>query len=725
MPRQSELRFSFKSLAGKAAFEVVSFTLEEGISTPFKLSLELASEDGNIEFGELLDQPGLFTLWDGEQPVRYVHGVVSTFSQGETVFFRTRYKAVIEPLLARAALRSNWRIFQHKTVPQILEMVLREQPLTAFDLHICTEHQPREYCVQAGETDLQFIARLAAEEGITYGFTHSEDSHRLIVTDRLPSMGRIAHEQAPGDFNDPANHDSRQTPTVLYQHMPGADQPAPCLWQFRYTEHVRSARQVQRDYTFKNPAYRLEHSAGASQLKHQSAAYERFDYPGRYKRDAAGKPFTQTRIATLRNDARVGSVQGDDARLQPGKAFNLIGHPRDDLNTYWRVLSIVHQGTQPTSLYEEAGEATEGITYVQDAVLVPGHLDWKSELLPRPRIDGPQMATVVGPATEEIYCDEWGRVKLSFPWDRLSGQNEFSSCWVRVSQGWAGTYWGAMAIPRVGQEVIVSYVDGDPDQPIVTGRTYCGNEPPPYELPKHKTRMTIKSKTHKGKGFNELRFEDEQGIEEVFIHAQKDQNNHVKHNETTFVGNDRSERVEHDETIAIGNDRTETVGRDEGVSIGQDQQHSIGRDAVLHIGRNQHVSTVMDRIESVGNNRRDNTTANHWVDIGGHQEQNVEGHAQLQAGQAITHRTQVYEIQACESLVIKSPGGSLRLDASGITLDGVAIHIKGPVNQQANGGSHELTVEGAPVPGEAVCVSCLMKAIKEGRNLVPMASGKA
>ncbi|NBA95901.1 hypothetical protein GUY40_13195, partial [Pseudomonas sp. R5(2019)] len=210
---------------------------------------------------------------------------------------------------------------------------------------------------------------------------------------------------------------------------------------------------------------------------------------------------------------------------------------------------------------------------------------------------------------------------------------------------------------------------------------------PPYELPKHKTRMTIKSATHKGKGFNELRFEDEAGQEEIYIHAQKDQNLHVNHDETTFVGHDRSEQVEHDETLTIGHDRQETVGNDEQVHIGQDRRHDIGQDEFLTIGRNHSIRTGKDRTEEVDNNRRDSIQANHWVTIGGNLEQTVAGHAETQAGQAIRQRTKVYEIQASDTLFIKGPGGSLRIDDAGITFDGLLLQVKGPVTVQGGSSS--------------------------------------
>ncbi|MFJ4156875.1 type VI secretion system Vgr family protein [Pseudomonas sp. NPDC089752] len=579
MPSQSDLRYSFQPLVGNDQFEVVSFTLKEKISAPFTLELELISFESDINFGHLLDKPVLFTVWEGERPVRYVHGLVSAFSQGDSGFYRTYYHALVEPILARADLRSNWRIFQQKTVPQILELMLERQGIDQYVLRSSMDHQVREFCVQAGETDLAFIARLAAEEGFVYRFEHSEKLHKLIITDRLQSLGLISHGAIKADDEDEGfvdDDDLIDRNTVLYQANSGGDQGKPCLRRLRYSEQVRTAKQVQRDYTFTNPAYRQEHRASGPFLEHQSRDYERFDYPGRYKRDAAGKPFTENRITALRHDVRTAEVEGDDVRLQPGLSFNLAGHPRDDLNVHWRVNGVTHKGSQFTSLQEEAAGIDQSTRYEQTALLIPGRTEWRPAPLDKPRVDGPHMATVVGPPGEEIYCDEWGRVKVSFPWDRESQNNEFSSCWVRVSQGWAGGSWGAMAIPRIGQDVVIQYVNGDPDQPMITGRTYCGDQLPPYDLPDHKTRMTIKSQTHKGKGFNELRFEDELGRQEVFIHAEKDQNNVVKNNETTFVGNDRSERVDHNETVSIGDHRTEDVGKNETISIGANRSVTIG-----------------------------------------------------------------------------------------------------------------------------------------------------
>ncbi|WP_409261770.1 type VI secretion system Vgr family protein [Pseudomonas putida] len=703
MFRQSDLRFSFELFVGNIEFEVVSFTFKEGISQPFELDLTLISYENDVDFGHLLDKPVLFTVYHAERPVRYVHGLVSRFSQGKSGFYRTYYHACVEPQLARAALRSNWRIFQHKTVPQILELMLKRQGILqyAFDISFAERHQVREFCVQAGETDLDFIARLAAEEGIVYSFEHTPKHHKLLMTDRLLALGLIGRGAIRPEDDDEgfADGDEPFDPnTVLYHSNGGGDPATPCLRRLHYTEQVRTARQVQRDYTFTNPAYRQEHTAHAPQLAHQSSDYERFDYPGRYKRDAAGKPFTETRLMGLRHDARLAEVYGDDIRLQAGRAFTLTGHPRDDFNVLWRVIQVTHEGSQFTSLQEEAADAERGTHYTQTATLVPGMAEWRPKPLPKPRIDGPHMATVVGPHNEEIYCDEWGRVKVSFPWDRESRDNEFSSCWVRVSQGWAGGSWGAMAIPRIGQDVIIQYVNADPDQPMITGRTYCGNQLPPYDLPEHKTRMTIKSQTHKGDGFNELRFEDELGRQEVFIHAERDQNNIVKHDESTQVGNDRTEQVGHNESVSIGHDRSENVGNDERVVIGQD--------AVLQVGRNQSIQVAKDRVESIGNHRLDQITANHHARIGGNLEQQVEGHAGLEAKVAIRRRTRRYELRAADALILHGPGGSIRIDESGITLDSPTLRINGELLKSAGGASHPFSITHAPVTGKPLERQC-------------------
>lgn len=489
MPAQSDARFTLN--VTDAPFDVVEFELIEGLSEQYSLRLKLVSSDPAIDFSKVLDRHALFTIWRNEVPVRHVHGLVSHFEQGETGFRKTYYRAVVEPGLARLALGSDWRIFQVETVPQIIARVLKEQHILHYETIDTTEHLTREYCVQAGDTHAYFLERIAREEGYFHGFLHTAEKHTLIYCDRLWIYGSI--EGGP----------------VAYNPIPGGDQPEPALRRFRYAENVRTARQTQRDYTFTHPRYHQEHSLLADDLDHQFDHYERFDYPGRYKRDAAGKPFSLNRLRGHRRDARVAEVEGDDARLQPGLAFDLIGHPRDAWNRGWRVIRMCHRGVQHTSLEEDGVGAEQGTHYSYTAELVPDDVEWRPEPLPKPRIDGPQIATVVGPGNEEVYVDEWGRVKVQFPWDRRGQNDDRSSCWLRVAQAWAGTRWGAVMLPRVGQEVVVAFLDGDADQAVVIARTFREANRPPYQLPHCKWLATIHSKEI-GNGWraSELRFDD-------------------------------------------------------------------------------------------------------------------------------------------------------------------------------------------------------------------------
>ncbi|HCF3623446.1 TPA: type VI secretion system tip protein VgrG [Pseudomonas aeruginosa] len=488
MPTQSDLRFTF--VVGKADFEVVEFTLEEGLSENYRLDLALSSFDAAIDFAQVLDQPAHFTLWQGGVAVRHVWGVVSDFEQGDTGFRRTRYRAVVEPPLARLDLGSDWRIFQQTSVPQILQTLLTEHRIDAYEQRLTEEHLPREYCVQAGDTHLDFLLRLAAEEGLFHRFAHTASGVQLIHGDRLYIHGAI--DGGP----------------VRYTPNPGGDAAEPALRRFTYAEHVRTARQTQRDYTFKHPRYTQEQSPLGEDLAHQERHYERYDYPGRYKRDAAGIPFTRDRLRGLRRDARIATVEGDDARLVPGVAFDLLGHPREGWNHGWRPVWMKHHGKQHTSQAEESADAQLGTHYGYTAHIIPDRLEWRPAPRPRPVMAGPQVATVVGPEGEEFHVDEHGRVKVQFPWDRRGGHDEHSTCWIRPGSALAGLRWGHIALPRIGQEVLVDFLDGDPDQPVITQRLYRTTHPTPYKLPDHQVLTTLKTKEHKGHRASELRLDD-------------------------------------------------------------------------------------------------------------------------------------------------------------------------------------------------------------------------
>lgn len=381
MATQSDLGFRFAGKEG-AAFDVVRFELSEGLSRPFRLELELSSSDYNLELDELLDSEATFTIERDGEPIRSVHGIVTMFEQGETGFRRTRYRAVVEPALARLRLWHGSQIHQQLSVPQILQSRLKARGLF-LRLNASRPHETREYCVQYRESDLAYFARLAAEEGLAYYFDANAQS-RLTLTDVLAGGPRLPGADDIG--------------TIAYQPNPGGDTREPRLWHFALRRQLAPTRAVQRDYTFKNPPYNLEQVSNA---RDAVGLYEYYDAPGRFKRDESGRPFTSTKLQGLRSEATVATLEGDDARIWPGLSFLLEDHPTESHNRDWRVIAMRHVGEQAVSQEEDGALAEQGTRYSYAAQAVPGDMEWRPAPLPRPVVDGPQIAHVVGPENEE------------------------------------------------------------------------------------------------------------------------------------------------------------------------------------------------------------------------------------------------------------------------------------------------------------------------------------
>ncbi|WP_350327254.1 type VI secretion system tip protein VgrG [Pectobacterium aroidearum] len=573
MANSTGLQFTVKVGALPAStFAVVDFQLSEALNQPFALSLNLASPLPGIDFGAVLDQPCELLMWYEGELQRRVSGIVSAFAQGDTGFRRTRYQAEVRPALWRLGLRTNARIFQAQKPEAIIGALLEEAGITDYAFALRNEHAVREYCVQYRESDLAFIARLAAEEGLFFFHEFEEGKHRVVFADDAGALAK--------------------GPELFFNLATQGLSEGAYVRRFRYAEAVSTAEVALKDYSFKTPAYGLLHQKISGELEHQRESYQHFDYPGRFKQDPSGKAFTGYRLDALRAGAMTGSGESNAAELMPGSSFTLTEHPNLALNIGWQLVAITHSGQQPQALEEESGG--EPTTYSNSFEVVKASTTWRADLPYKPMVDGPQIATVVGPAGEEIYCDQYGRVKLQFPWDRYGASDDQSSCWVRVSQGWAGGQYGLIAIPRIGHEVIVSFLEGDPDQPIVTGRTFHATNPSPYTLPANKTRTTLRTTTHKGAGFNELRFEDQAGQEEVFIHAQKDMNTVVLNNRSTGVGVDHAENVGRDQISVIGRHQILNVVENQGTEIQGAQKVIIGA------GRETEV-TMSDKLTVTGN----------------------------------------------------------------------------------------------------------------------------
>ncbi|MFJ5506655.1 type VI secretion system tip protein VgrG [Pectobacterium carotovorum] len=560
MANSTGLQFTVKVGALPAStFAVVDFQLSEALNQPFALSLNLASALPGIDFGAVLDQPCELLVWYEGELKRRVSGIISAFAQGDTGFRRTRYQAEVRPALWRLGLRTNARIFQAQKPEAIIGTLLEESGITDYAFALRHDHAPREYCVQYRESDLAFVTRLAAEEGLYFFHEFEDGKHRVVFADDAGALSK--------------------GPELFFNLATQGLSEGEYVRRFRYAEAVSTAEVALKDYSFKTPAYGLLHSKMSGELANQRESYQHFDYPGRFKQDPSGKAFTGYRLDALRTNAMTGSGESNAAMLMPGSSFTLTEHPNPTLNSGWQLVAITHSGQQPQALEEESGG--EPTTYSNSFEVMSAKSTWRADLPYKPMVDGPQIATVVGPAGEEIYCDEYGRIKLQFPWDRYGSSDDQSSCWVRVSQGWAGGQYGLIAIPRIGHEVIVSFLEGDPDQPIVTGRTFHTTNPSPYPLPANKTRTSLRTSTHKGAGFNELRFEDQAGQEEVFIHAQKDMN--------TVVLNNRS--------TTVTADHTESVGGNQAVSVVKDQSTEIQGQQSIAVTKNR--NTVVDDNDSL------------------------------------------------------------------------------------------------------------------------------
>ncbi|MBA0169426.1 type VI secretion system tip protein VgrG [Pectobacterium sp. CFBP8739] len=565
MANSTGLQFTVKVGALPAStFAVVDFQLSEALNQPFALSLNLASALPDVDFGTVLDQPCELLVWYEGELKRQVSGIISAFAQGDTGFRRTRYQAEVRPALWRLGLRTNARIFQAQKPEAIIGTLLEEAGITDYAFALRHDHAPREYCVQYRESDLAFITRLAAEEGLYFFHEFEEGKHRVVFADDAGALSK--------------------GPELFFNLATQGLSEGEYVRRFRYAEAVSTAEVALKDYSFKTPAYGLLHSRMSGELAHQRESYQHYDYPGRFKQDPSGKAFTGYRLDALRAGAMTGSGESNAAMLMPGSSFTLTEHPNPTLNSGWQLIAITHSGQQPQALEEESGG--EPTTYSNSFEVISAKSTWRADLPYKPMVDGPQIATVVGPAGEEIYCDEYGRIKLQFPWDRYGSSDDQSSCWVRVSQGWAGGQYGLIAIPRIGHEVIVSFLEGDPDQPIVTGRTFHATNPSPYPLPANKTRTSLRTSTHKGAGFNELRFEDQAGQEEVFIHAQKDMNTVVLNNRSTTVISDHTESVGGNQTVSVEKDQSTEIQGQQTVAVTKNRSTIVDDNDSLQVKNN-------------------------------------------------------------------------------------------------------------------------------------------
>lgn len=593
-------------------------------------------------------------------------------------FKRSFYTFIIRPAMWLLTLVQDSRIYHFKSVPDIIDEILKDFNIP-FDKQLMDRHSVREYVTQKRESYYQFVSRLASEEGIIFWF----EEDKLFYSDSHLGM--------------------RAGPKIIYNPHPQNSTKDWVINQLKFACTMRSTEIKTKEYLYTHPDVPMDARSITSK---QLPVYETYDSYGRYDNSDIGQLFSSYRIDALQSDSEQGQAFSNCFPLMPGVIFSLLEHPTQSMNNSWQVVHIVHKGTLPQSLEDESDN--NAATLTNEFSFVPGKNDWRPKFTHKPLADGDEVATVVGPAGEEIYVNEDGAVKVAFHWNRYDQLNENASCWVRVAQNWNGDGYGFLATPRIGQEVIISYLNGDIDRPIITGTTYNGKNRPPIDLPRHKTQMTIKSKTHKGEGFNEMRFEDEKGLEEIYFHAQR--------NHRTNVLNDQFIDVDHNRTKNIGLDQQETVGRDKRTNVGQDHYETIGRNSIIRVMSDQEIEIENNQTTIINSSRKQEIYADNITKTGGNQRLEIEGTYDEIAKTKIFSRTKHYILHAQDKMTIAGPGGSITIDNNGITLKATALKIITPSFDIINGGSNQVTALKAAVQeGKPFCEICA-KAKKDDKS---------
>ncbi|OKV49556.1 type VI secretion system tip protein VgrG [Escherichia coli] len=656
------------------AFAVVSFHLTQSLSSLFSLNLSLVSQQFlSLEFPQILDKMAYLTVWQGDDVQRRGKGVVTWFELGENDKNQMLYSMKVCPPLWRTGLRQNFRIFQNEDIESILATILKENGVTEWSPLFSEPHPSREFCVQYGETDYDFLCRMAAEEGIFFYEEHAQKStdQSLVLCDTVRYL--------PESFEIPWNPNTRTEVSTL------------CISQFRYSAQIRPSSVVTKDYTFKRPGWAGRFDQEGQHQDYQRTQYEVYDYPGRFK-GAHGQNFARWQMDGWRNNAETARGLSRSPEIWPGRRIALTGHPQANLNREWQVVASELHGEQPQAV---PGRRGSGTTLNNHFAVIPTDRTWRPQPLLKPLVDGPQSAVVTGPAGEEIFCDEHGRVRVKFNWDRYNPSNQDSSCWIRVAQAWAGTGFGNLAIPRVGQEVIVDFLNGDPDQPIIMGRTYHQENRTPGSLPGTKTQMTIRSKTYKGSGFNELKFDDATGKEQVYIHAQKNMDTEVLNNRTTDVINNHAETIGNNQMIAVTNNQIQTVGVNQIETVGSNQIIKVGSVQVETIGLVRALTVGVAYQTTVGGIMNTSVALMQSSQIGLHKSLMVGLGYDVKVGNNVTFtvgktkkddtgQTAIYS--AGEHLELCCGKARLVLTKDGqIFLNGTKIHLQG--KEQVNGDS--------------------------------------
>ncbi|VWC75861.1 Rhs element Vgr protein [Burkholderia contaminans] len=566
----------------------------------FEFRIEALADSHSLSLKDMLGKPVTVRIEQQDLSTRYLNGIVARASlSGRRAERYYGYELIVRPWLWLATRRSDCRIFQNKTVPEIVQEVLSTYGFP-IENHLAESYVPRDYCVQYNETDAAFVSRLMEFEGIYFWFRHAEDTHTLMLGDAMSS-----HTVLPGYETIPYIARDR-TAIADEEHIDG----------WLPAQAVSVGRHQTTDYDYTKPRADLS-SQKVDPRGHDHDSFASFEWPGGYRDDAPGAHYSRVRLEEQQAEHERASADTDVRGAAPGYLFTLEHCPRADQNREYLIVRCQYRFQENAYASDQGAEAVVHQTMM---LVQPSSLPYRSPRdTPRPRTNGPQTATVVGPPGEEIWTDQYGRVKLQFRWDRYGQSNQDSSCWVRVSSPWAGGGFGGVQIPRVGDEVVVDFLNGDPDEPIVTGRVYNGEKMPPWGLPGSATQSGLLSRSSPGgttDHANAFRFEDKKGAEQLWMHAERNFDAETEADHSLSVGNNHTHTVGNDETMQVKNNRQRSVGQNETVNIGQnrvaqigvDETHGVGGNRTRTVGKKETVTIASDREATIGGSHTESVT---------------------------------------------------------------------------------------------------------------------
>ena len=703
---QATREITIQTSLGEEELVLRSFEGEESLSQLFQFEIDLASENAAITYDDIVGKKATVSIKLADGSERYWNGWISRFVQLQTDKQATSYRATLVPWLWFLGQTTDCRIFQNKSTPDLLKQIFQENGYADFTLRLKGDFAPRDYCVQYRESDLNFVSRLMEEDGIFYFFEHEKDKHTLIVANDV-SVIKALNSQ----------------PTVRYAPVIGGWRDEDVITEWVQERRVRSGVYTLTDYNFETPTTSLLSTAKGK------TKWELYDYPGEYAKRADGDRLARTRLEEHQMTQLIAKGRSDCRSFNVGGKFTLAEQPRDDANQDYVLTRVYHAAKQENF---RSGDTADVTLYSNEFECLPVTIPLRPQrITPIPVVRGCHTAVVVGPAGEEIFTDKYGRVKVQFHWDREGKNNESSSCWVRVSYPTAGKTWGAIQVPRIGQEVVIDFMEGDPDRPIIIGRTYNASQMPPYDLPGQMMVSGFKSNSTKGGGgYNELAFDDTKGSELIRIHGQYDMDTVIEHDERRHVINNRTKKVDKNETTTIGVDRTEKVGSNENIAIGSNRTESVGVNEVIRIGANRTENVGSNETITVALMRTRNVGVNEMINIGGAQEVTIGGLQALTVGGARAKTIGIGEaVNIGAGQIINIGAGQSTTIGAGQTTSigaGQTVNVAKDMVETIGGGHSESVSKGRTVSiGESDAISVGKSFVLKAADEIALTTGDA